>query len=502
MKKIVEFIKKHDILAMMVIIAIAIFADSFYTYIFETDKLWNFGNIYKLSIGRTIYQETNIIITPLFFIIGKWLFNIFGANFLTFNIYGYILNVIMYLMIYIILRKVKISKRISIITEFIIIIMTRASLVGNGANYNILAFIILEIGLLICLRNNKRYDYLLHGTLATISFLVYQKMGAGYILAIILFELLNNKNKQTSLINIIKILGIALVEITMFILYELSQNNLYNFLNMCILSLKDFGTSNANWDIEVIKYGILVILTIVFTCLLIKTKRKELKEEEYSKIKALITFSIGCSIICIPIFNIYHAMIAIILWEILLVYCIEKSLKEIFDDKRIKKIFNIIITLLIVYFVLEFGYEIFIHENLKKYKNYNENLEDMYYGAYIDEYTEEKIKIVNEYIEQNKKKENNVVIFSIDAMLFSENYDSNNGLLDLPLKGNFGKNGENEIIRRINNLSKTIILMENKEKTKNEIYQFADRVRKYVNENMKKISELENYDVYITNDLE
>lgn len=180
MKKIIKKVKKHDNLIISMIITIILIIPIFYTYLAPTDWLWNFGNIYKLYLGKIIYKDVNIIDTPIFFIMGKYIFKVFGANMLTFKIYGYILCFIMYFLLYRILRKINIGKTYSMLTIVALMIIEIESIIGNGANYNILAFIIIELGILFKLKiKNEKINLIIQGILATLALLTYQKARSG-----------------------------------------------------------------------------------------------------------------------------------------------------------------------------------------------------------------------------------------------------------------------------------------------------------------------------------
>ena len=71
MKNILSFVKKHDNIFVLLIIAIAILARVYNVGISNTDEMYNFLNSYKLANGLTIYTDNNVIITPLFFYISS-----------------------------------------------------------------------------------------------------------------------------------------------------------------------------------------------------------------------------------------------------------------------------------------------------------------------------------------------------------------------------------------------------------------------------------------------
>ena len=146
-----EKIKKHDNLIVFVIIIILMLGNCFNLYISNSDEMINFLNIYKMANGIEIYKDINVIITPLFFYIGEYIFNIFGSNVLVFRIYNLILLTIMYLLCYVILKKLKIRKNLALMYTLLILMFTNKLGLG-GTNYNILSFVFFELGILSLLK--------------------------------------------------------------------------------------------------------------------------------------------------------------------------------------------------------------------------------------------------------------------------------------------------------------------------------------------------------------
>ena len=80
MKSLLYFIKKFDIIFVFSIYILLILISCFFYPNISCDEIWNFQNIYKMYNGFIIYKDCNIIITPIFFVIGNLLFKIFNAN--------------------------------------------------------------------------------------------------------------------------------------------------------------------------------------------------------------------------------------------------------------------------------------------------------------------------------------------------------------------------------------------------------------------------------------
>ena len=123
--KATNFLKKHDNLFVILILFLSIYGIILNVDITNSDELWNFSNLYKLYNGFEIYKDVNIIVTPLFFYIGKIIFNVFGANFLVFRVYHLIIMLSIYFMTYVLLKELKVSKKVSISIILFFIIFKR-----------------------------------------------------------------------------------------------------------------------------------------------------------------------------------------------------------------------------------------------------------------------------------------------------------------------------------------------------------------------------------------
>ena len=100
MKKIKSFIKRNDVICVFLLFLLLFVIPSFCVKLFINDALWNFSNVYKLLNGYKIYNECNVIVTPLFFYLGEVFLKIFGANFLGFSVYNLLINAFLFTSIY------------------------------------------------------------------------------------------------------------------------------------------------------------------------------------------------------------------------------------------------------------------------------------------------------------------------------------------------------------------------------------------------------------------
>ena len=507
MEKIYETIKNrikgNEDITVFILICVALISTALYYELTPTDMLWNFGNIYKIYAGQKMYADANIIITPIFFEIGKMFFTTLGANFFVYNIYGYLLDIIMYFLIYKILKNINLNKKISMMCIILIILISQKTLTANGANYNTLAFIFVEIGLLLNLKLNSRNIEnkfnkknvilsIANGILIVLTFFTYQKAGAGYFLAIIAINILNNKKSILKNISITFISMAISTLIMMMYLYNIGIMN--DMINMCILGISDFANNNWKVDASVFLFSFLVISSTVFSVIICK---KNEDENAKNTIKIMLPIALGNMLICIPILNYYHILYASIFFSILLIQCLNICLKELTTDEKIDKTINITLIIAAIAIISTSVYKLNLYvKNIEKNKREYSNI---YYGAITDK-LEENIEKIDSYIVKEKKSGKKVVILSSYAMLYPENYSSLNGMFDLPNSGNYGKEGEKGLIEKIKNLpSGTIILVQNKERSEYEIYQYATKTREYIYNNYTSEGIIENYDIFVKN---
>ena len=212
-----------------------------------------------MSNGLTIYQDTNVIITPLFFYLGEIILNIFGNNILVFRTYNLILSTIMYLLCYQILKTLNVKKRLSMLYTILIVMFTYG-IIGAGANYNILAYIFFQLGvwLILKMKVGTKKD-IFQGIILFLVFFSNQKLAAGYFAALVIYALWNKNLKS-----LIKELAVTAILVGIYFIYLYTQNNLYNFINYTILGISEFGARNSIFKSSFI-INIIPVLSAVFT---------------------------------------------------------------------------------------------------------------------------------------------------------------------------------------------------------------------------------------------
>jgi len=495
-EKIKNTIKNNNDKLYIIIFAVTIFLtciSAFVPILISGDELWNFNNIYKMYNGYTIYKDTNVIITPLFCIVGNLLFNIFGANMFVFRVYNVLLYMLLYLVIYILLKKLKINK-IKSMSYVLVVGEILFKIISGGANYNIFSIIFVISGMIIEIANKeKTYKYkydILQGIFIFLIFLTKQNIAVFYIIGIVMYRMFIDKDNKNKIKSILVTFSIALMLFITFIIILLKLGILESFINMAVLGLREFGAENIHVNIRHMIAILILGVSIAAVILVYKFKVKDKEQEQYDNMKFLVTFAIPMLFITYPIANTHHVMVASIVSIILIIYIIETLiLNDIINEKLSKKAFKIIVGMILIELSLfYFGY----FNYASQYAS-NKKLEysNPYFGITITKEIETNIENVTKYINESDEE---VIILSNRAALYMIPFKRNNGIMDLPFFGNMGKDGEEELLKQISQLSNTQILIYNGERE----YQESEKAIEYIKNNFEQIGEIEEFLIYKT----
>lgn len=475
-------INKDKILVLIILI-IAISAFCINAKFEINDELWNFSNINKMCNGSTIYKDINVIITPLFFYIGQGLFSLIGANYLVFRIYNILIFTMFFYLIYSLFITLKTDKVTAKIYTSIIFIIS-IPLFTQGANYNILVlnFVILGILSYIKYADIKVKGSILQGIIIFLIFLTKQNCAVYYVIGLIIINIIKIINDRKKLkqyllnLTVIAITSIALV--STYIAYLALTNNLYNAINYTILGMGEFTQNAISSEILYIVPVATIIIILIY---IVKNPQIPITQEAKGNIKVLLSFSIPMLGLCYPLMNRYHFQLAIYTTIITFLYTLDVLfIKEIFPQIKYKKIIrNVVIISSTAFLVVS------IVKFINRTENYSYN--QPYYGANMNETDVKQLEVVCNYIATNK----NVYVISYQANFYANSMKTNNGVLDLPFVGNLGKEGEQGLINKIEQMENVKILI-----SKEEFHQYSLKVREYIEQNCKQVGEIESLLIY------
>ena len=481
-KKVENFISKHDELFFILVILTMISGFALNVKTLVGDEIWNFQNVYKIYSGYKIYADANVITTPMFHIIGAVFFKLFGANFFIFRIYNILINLFLFFGVYKIFKALNINKRKCWLLSLLIFAVEYET-ITSMASYNILAITFCLYGILIILNREKIKNYVIYEAIfVTLVILTKQNIGVYYSIALIIYTFLNKKEIK----NTLKILFLTGAFLIIFILILYFNNILKDFISYAVLGLGEF--SQENRSIDTIQFICMIIFSLINSLLLLffifndKYKNKE----QYEELKILSCFSFSLLLTAYPIFNSLHIMYGIFVEYIMFFYMIN----NICEKFKIKKVI-----IDIVIFVIILIFSIYSVYNIKQYIKFiiKEEYEysNIYFGAILEDNYKEKIKNVTEFIKKSDKK---VIDISPDAAIYMLPIKQNNRVFDLLLLGNLGKDGENGIIYKLKQLQNTVVLVNNEGFS----YQESDKIINFVKDNFKYIGKIEDLLIYET----
>ena len=478
MKKIINKIKEKDIdiILMLIIIITPLIV---LTPIEVGDEIWNFGFVYKMSNGLLPYKDLNIIVTPLFHIIGVAFLKVFGKSLLSFKIYNIVICLTTYFTMFKIFKNLNIKKENSIIYLLLIFLIT-SGIAVSGANYNLLAIEFVLITILLVVKNKQ--NYIVYGLLIFATALTKQNIGIYLAIGLTGYILVNRIDiikKVFKMYITVCLSGI----IFLFVLNKIGI--LYDFYSYTFAGIMEFKNNNFALTIYTSIF-LLEILMGMFNVYVINNKKIKIDKSIKNNVVNILVISIPMLLVAYPIFNWFHIMTSFLIMPLSFIYLLDQTfLKDIITKEKIV-IFLLFIFILIKIIVTMNGIC-----DMKIIKDKT----SPYYGALISKKNEENTNKIIQYILQNRENNIDTKILSYDAMSYTILTGGNNKKIDLPFLGNLGKDGENGLIEEIKQLRNTKILIKTNEE--DVFWQESKKTREYIKNNYIKEGTIEDFDIYI-----
>jgi len=351
MKKVKDIIKNKDIDVLLLIIVLVL-GSTFLVLLNCWDELWNFANCYKMFNGYKIYEELNVIVTPLFFYIAQIFFKLFSNTLLTFRIYNVFIFSSFFMLIYSIFKYLNIFRRRRVFYTTLLVFIF-SGMIAGGANYNILVMVPILINILLIIKEKE--NNIISGILLFITFLIKQNVFVYFALGILIYKFITKKSFKEFAITMTKIYLTAFIGIVLFLIYLYFDNNLYNFVDYCFLGISEFGTENKGIQFWGVGHSYISIVAVIFILVIINNKKinKNIDNKIINKVKMLLSFGIPLLLIQYPIANSYHSKLASLIVIISYIYIIEKVLLEELEINRKKEkiIYIILYVLYLLYYV-------------------------------------------------------------------------------------------------------------------------------------------------------
>lgn len=477
MKKIINKIKEKDIdiILMLIIIITPLIV---LTPIEVGDEIWNFGFVYKMSNGLLPYKDLNIIVTPLFHIIGVVFLKVFGKSLLSFKIYNIVICLTTYFTMFKIFKNLNIKKENSIIYLLLIFLIT-SGIADSGANYNLLAIEFVLITILLVVKNKQ--NYIVYGLLIFATALTKQNIGIYLAIGLTGYILVNRIDiikKVFKMYITVCLSGI----IFLFVLNKIGI--LYDFYSYTFAGIMEFKNNNFALTIYTSIF-LMEILMGMFNLYVINNKKIKIDKSIKNNVVNILVISIPMLLVAYPIFNWFHIMTSFLIMPLSFIYLLDQTfLKDIITKEKI-------VMLLLFIFIL---IKIIVAMNGICDMKIIKDKTSPYYGILISKKNEENTNKIIQYILQNRENNIDTKILSYDAMTYTILTGDNNKNFDLPFLGNLGKDGENGLIEEIKQLRNTKILIKTNEE--DVFWQESKKTREYIKNNYIKEGTIEDFDIY------
>lgn len=431
--------KKYQITELIIIFIITLLFNLLCNDLIH-DEIWNYGFTYNIATGLIPYKDFNMVITPLFPMIGALWMLLFGKTLVSYHIF----NAIICTTIFYYMKK---DNPKSYYIPYGILLFF------SLPNYNLFCLLLLYI--LMNLENNKKNDYLI-GFVLGIAFLTKQTIGICLCL-----PTLFTKDKK----KIFKRLIGFIIPNIFLILYLLYNDTIYEFIDYTFLGIGDFANKNFNYYHSCIIFVILSLIYLTY---------------KYYKTKDIKLIYLLCfQIVAYPIIDPYHVMIPFI-------PTFSDFLKNLKLNKKIIQIaFAIFMTIIFfnsIYLCMINKYMYPNETTVYKYRKMNNNVND-------------SLKEIKEYL---SKKNDKIFIIDMYAYMIKLETSMTINKYDLLNDGNLGKNGEIKIINDIKETcqkEKCTFLL-NEREIENRISQYNQKIIKFISQEYKKVDNIKGISVY------
>lgn len=407
------------------------------------DEIWNYGFSHNLYSGLIPYKDFNMVITPFYPFIMSLGFHIFGSSMLVFHVEHAIILICLCVLLFLLIDK----------KAWFIVALMLFPVNVSFPSYNIFLYFLLV--LIIYLEKEKRSDYLI-GFLLGLCVLTKHSVGLCLLLPS-LYYIKDLKKVGRRFLGFI-------VPLFVFIIYLIITKSMIPFIDLCILGLFDFASENGKaFNIYFLLFIIMIGITIYF----IVKDRKNLVNY----------YVLAFYSIMIPLFDIYHFMVAFLAFLILILSKVKKDIIK-------PGLFGISIIL--------FSAVLLMDSRFKSKIIYPNNIKHFEY-RFIDYDSILFTNKVNDYIKKNSDRE--FVFLNSNGYYFRLINDMKISYIDLINAGNFGYNGSDKLLKEIKKRKNSIFLVDKSELSP--IKQSDKQALNYVIDNGKKIGNIDFFDIYV-----
>lgn len=435
--------KRYKSLALIIFLFLLFLLFNLILFPTNLDEIWNYGFSHNLYSGLIPYKDFNMVITPFYPFIMSLGFHIFGSSMLVFHIEHAIILICLCVLLFLLIDK----------KAWFIVALMLFPVNVSFPSYNIFLYFLLV--LIIYLEKEKRSDYLI-GFLLGLCVLTKHSVGLCLLLPS-LYYIKDLKKVGRRFLGFI-------VPLFVFIIYLIITKSMIPFIDLCILGLFDFASENGKaFNIYFLLFIIMIGITIYF----IVKDRKNLVNY----------YVLAFYSIMIPLFDIYHFMVAFLAFLILILSKVKKDIIK-------PGLFGISIIL--------FSAVLLMDSRFKSKIIYPNNIKHFEY-RFIDYDSILFTNKVNDYIKKNSDRE--FVFLNSNGYYFRLINDMKISYIDLINAGNFGYNGSDKLLKEIKKRKNSIFLVDKSELSP--IKQSDKQALNYVIDNGKKIGNIDFFDIYV-----
>lgn len=420
--------KKYLKIIIFIILVILTVAYTYYVRPIVDDELFNYGFANNILNGQVPYKDFNMIIPPLFSYLLALIIGIFGKKLIIYHI------VVAFLITSITFLSYKKIGKCAIIIYALLLIYPYT---GYNMFCMFLLFVLLN-------QKESKYSGVIEAIIISCMFLSKQTLGL-----LVIPSIIYSKNKKKTIL-------IYLTSISIFLLYLLLNNSLYQFLDYCLFGMFDFADKNGTGISFLFIVECLIILILAIFA--IKTKRKD------------IWYILVFQIITLPIVDYYHFMISFIPVVYLYLTVFHKNL-AIF----------ILGTTATLSFMLSLTYMMTIPERVFLY---HFDVDTFMKGRVTYRLTSDYVFRVKDYIDQYE--DYRPYILGNFTYLIKLNNNMEATKYDIINNGNMGYGGQEKYLREIDDYcqkEKCIFIICDEEITTKQRIQTNRQILKYVKDN-------------------
>lgn len=453
------------------------------------DEIWQYSFARNIANGKTPYSDFNIIVTPFFSFLGSLFIRIFSDEMVVMRIYTSIVLSLIVVLAYYIFKKLNIDNLACAIYTFLLFILFSNLVI----DYNCFILLLCEITILLEIKSigkplNIRNE-ILKSIIVGLSIITKQTMGTLLCIVYVLYKIIYVKDKiemkEFIKVAVYRATGI-LVPVIIFIIYLIATNSFSDFINYCILGISEFSNNISYFELfKGVSFLCLLAIIVPANLVYSLVKIQKLSKEE----SVLTVFSAIMFIGIYPIADETHFIIYAFLGIIQILYKLYyKLLVETLEDNKQRKLLHLCLQ---VSFGLYVVANLINVESLSKTSSFSKL--NHYSYCLISESLEQDICNVDKFIEQKGKDDIAVLILDSSASVYMIPLDKYNKNYDLFMKGNFGKNGETNLISDIKDKEETEILVLNNEMFN---WQTPIEVVEYVLNAYEKTGNIGRFNVY------